>query len=134
MFGVTTGIRYRADGLERWIKDAPFKDGSVVFNCTSENYPDCVRWKPSIHMPKWASRIHLEITNVRVEPLQEITHGDILAEGATRFVDRDYRDMEPETRNGFAQLWDSINVNRGYGWDSNPFVWVVEFRQTTHSS
>lgn len=82
------------------------------------------RWRPSIHMPRWASRITLEITGVRVEPLQTITLGDICKEiGCSLY------DFRPAT-DGFrvwAELWNSI-----YGedsWQANPWVWVVEFKR-----
>jgi len=95
---------YRADG-EDGVWDAP-------------GY----RWRPSIHMPRWASRITLEITGVRVEQVQDITPDDAYAEGI--------REVYYEHAVGaFRVLWDSINAARGYGWASNPWVWVVEFRR-----
>ncbi|WP_165856768.1 hypothetical protein [Marinobacter sp. JSM 1782161] len=76
-------------------------------------------WKPSIHMPRWASRITLEITDVRVERLQDITESDCDAEGLAPF--------EMEMIPHFKLLWESIN---GAGsWDANPWVWVIEFRR-----
>lgn len=93
------------------------------------------RTRPSIHMPRWASRITLTITDVRVERVQEISEGDAMAEGC--FNDTDpywrptYGDPDsggcPSFKNSFEFLWDSINQKRGYGWDKNPLVWVVEF-------
>ena len=84
--------------------------------------------KPSIHMPRWASRITLEITGVRVERLQEISEADALAEGtAPSIVGRAFDHMK--YRAGFQTLWDSINAARGYGWEVNPWVWVIEFRR-----
>lgn len=84
-------------------------------------------WYPSIHMPRWASRITLEIVDVRVERLQDISDENIYAEGL------DYaKGSEGEWGNEFAQeefqqIWESIN---GAGsWDANPFTWVVEFRK-----
>ena len=72
------------------------------------------RWRPSIHMPRWASRITLEVTGVRVERLQDINEEDALAEGV---------------EHAFRSLWESIN---GPGsWDANPWVWVVEFRRVS---
>lgn len=81
------------------------------------------------------SRITLTITDVRVERVQEISEGDAMAEGC--FNDTDpywrptYGDSDsggcPSFKNSFEFLWDSINQKRGYGWDKNPLVWVVEF-------
>lgn len=82
------------------------------------------RWTPSIHMPRWASRIDLEIVSVRVERLQDISEGDALAEGITAegVMDGGYH------VNAFANLWDHINGARAT-WASNPWVWVVEFKR-----
>jgi hypothetical protein len=82
-------------------------------------------WKPSIHMPRWASRFTLEITGVRVERVQDISHKDALAEGVSYDVSK--ADGGPVLR--FSVLWNSINAARGFGWDANPWVWVVEFRR-----
>jgi hypothetical protein len=91
-------------------------------------------WRPSIHMPRWASRIDLEITGVRVERLQDIHSADALAEGINNLSDEwrvDYgipgvvRAQHPVR--AYQLLWESIN---GAGsWDENPWVWVVEFKR-----
>ena len=85
-----------------------------------------LRWRPSIHMPRWASRLTLEITDIRVERLQEISEADAKAEGvdlanASAWV------VDP--REAYAQLWDTLNTKRGHPWESNPWVWVVSFRR-----
>jgi hypothetical protein len=78
--------------------------------------------KPSIHMPRWASRISLEITGVRVERLNEITLSDVAAEGVPPNNEAGWDSVE-----SFRSLWESIN---GAGsWAANPWVWVVEFRR-----
>lgn len=103
------------------------------------------QWKPSIHMPRWASRITLEIVGVRVERLQYTSFTDALAEGIyeadspSPFSGGRYRPVEPSPSEfvapycswyytpvaAFEHLWDSIN---GKGsWDANPWVWVIEF-------
>jgi hypothetical protein len=87
--------------------------------------------KPSIHMPRWASRITLEVTGVRVERLQEITEEGALAEGV-RGVKLGHLDPEGDAvahRTAFVELWDGLNAAHGFGWYANPWVWVVEFRR-----
>lgn len=90
------------------------------------------KWRPSIHMPRWASRITLEITDVRVQRVQEITVEDIRAEGIAlddKELDKFHEGMvEFGYRITFADLWNSINEKRGYGWDSNPWVWAITFK------
>lgn len=124
--------RYRADGIEKYHK-----------------------WHPSIHMPRWASRLTLEITEVRVERVQEITFEDCLAEGILSLppeliagfgldweppdakgkepVDELADDLDSEIRHIFGKYWDSIN---GKGaWERNDWVWVLNFKrieQATH--
>lgn len=83
-------------------------------------------WRPSIHMPRWASRILLEITDVRVERLRDMSEADAKAEGASPAM---YKITPPEAvyRVGFGDIWRSI-----YGqdnWLSNPWVWVIEFKR-----
>jgi len=97
------------------------------------------RWRPSIHMPRWASRIQLEITVIRVERLQDISEADALAEGIQAYSDGTYRDYNvPDDKvfdhytfaspvDSYRTLWDTIN---GPGsWEANPWVWVIEFRR-----
>lgn len=92
------------------------------------------RWRPSIHMPRWACRITLEITGVRVERLQDISVEDACSEGidsklAAEFVTKapDRTTLRPATLHAFSGLWESIN---GAGsWALNPWVWVLEFKR-----
>lgn len=95
------------------------------------------KWRPSIHCFRWASRIDLEITEVRAERVQSITEEDARAEGVTPFPYDPEGDCWtaalPETRyrTAFEYLWDSINGKRpGCAWVDNPLVWVVGFRKT----
>lgn len=101
---------YKADGVP-----APeFYDADDELHCC---------WRPSIHMPRWASRILLEITNVRVERLKSISDGDALREGCSA-ADMKSGDCVADV---FARLWASI-----YGsdsWNANPWVWVIEFKR-----
>lgn len=105
------------------------------------------KWRPSIHMPRWASRLTLEVTGVRVERLQDISEEDARAEGARRFDDlpsthpygQDARwsCAEPKSTNeclgtarmAFGNLWNSING--ADSWAANPWVWVVSFKRVT---
>ena len=94
-------------------------------------------WKPSIHMPREAARLFLRVTNVRVERLHDITENDARNEGVKDpydYQEPSYYD-QPHVRgmeinkSAFAGLWDSLNAKRGYGWESNPWVWVYEFEK-----
>lgn len=91
------------------------------------NEPTC-RWGSPIHMPRWASRITLEITEVRVQRLQAVSPDDVLAEGMRPNAGGGWG---PEGRlgsvPGFADLWDSINAKRA-PWSSNPWVWAITFK------
>lgn len=81
-------------------------------------------WTPSIHMPRWASRITLEVTGVRVERLQDISEAGAMAEGSQWSACGAPQDGSYKA--GYAQLWESIN---GAGsWPANPWVWVIEFK------
>ena len=89
------------------------------------------RWRPSIFMPRHASRITLEIVKVRAERLQKISGFDAAAEGYPGPQD-DASIMHfgegKKARHWYRELWDSINAKRGVGWDKNPWVWVIEFK------
>jgi hypothetical protein len=76
-------------------------------------------WRPSIYMPRKASRITLEITGVRVERLVSLCYNDAIAEG--------FNSIEE-----FSVCWDRINGKRGYSWSNNPWVWVLEFSKVLH--
>lgn len=88
--------------------------------------------KSSMLMPRWASRITLEIVHVRVERVQEISGEDLEAEGFPP-DNGPMRDGTRLTLHGrklvFAEYWDSINAKRGYGWESNPWVWALTFKR-----
>lgn len=141
--------RYTSDGSPVLYSgcDDPEYNGSAAH----WDYPRITR--PSIHMPRWASRITLEITNVRVERLQDISEEDAIAEGARHFPDLpgtspyeqdDRWSMEtPDScdkclgnaRMAFANYFCKITGNAPKGlhdprpWDANPWVWVIEFRR-----
>ena len=96
----------------------------------------CDRWRQSIHMPRWASRITLEITSVRVERLHDISEADAIAEGCIQNPNGYYqggphkviglKQMATAVR-AYRDLWESINGPSS--WDANPWIWVVEFRR-----
>ncbi len=98
------------------------------------------RFRPSIHMPRWASRITLEVTGVKVERLQDITDADAVSEGVSGWKEGTYnwqwadparsRNYFPERcpRDSFAGLWKSLNAKRGCGWDTNPWIIAVTFK------
>ena len=86
------------------------------------------KWRPSIHMQRWASRIQLEITDIKVERVQDITEEGAKAEG-TKLLSHDGKTIyTKDHKSAFKILWDSINLKRGYGWDKNCWVWVVKFK------
>jgi len=89
------------------------------------------KWRPSRFMPRWASRILLEITEVRVERLQEISGQDIKAEGL------DVQFTIPgafDALERFSVLWDSLNAQRGYGWNKNNWVWPISFKRLENAN
>lgn len=88
------------------------------------------RWRPSMFMPRWASRLNLTVKAVRVERVQDISEEDAIAEGVTL---RGCTRYEGEARAAFRKLWESINAKRGYGWDVNPWVFVISFDRLTPS-
>ena len=89
-------------------------------------------WHPSIHMPKEAARIWLKVTNVRVERLQEISAESALAEGADKYIHTNGGLDENMTITSFIGIWNSTikksDLDR-YGWDANPYVWIIEFER-----
>lgn len=146
------GIEYRAD--EAYLDEhdmlplRPFRDGFPT------ELSERSGWRPSIHMPRWASRISLEVTSVRVERVQDISEEDAIAEGLARvtkdgslfkygIADRDglpgnddygwsWKEWEADPRQAYRKLWDQINGRKpGCAWSDNPWVWVVSFKRVT---
>lgn len=94
---------------------------------------DGAGWRPSIHMPRWASRITLEITDIQVERLHEITEAGAKAEGLSSGEDRSYSHAEhglPYTpyKDAFEALWDKL-YGKKHSWLSNPWVWSIRFKR-----
>jgi hypothetical protein len=87
--------------------------------------------RPSIHMPRWASRITLEVTDVRAERLQDITETDAALEGAVRMAmddeSRFFADDRGTFKCGFAGIW--AHINGSGSWDANPWVWAISFKR-----
>lgn len=132
------GCPYGKPGTHLWCRETWAKnnnqlsdhhsDVSVVYRADSESRAldngTELPWKPSIHMPRSYSRLTLEIVSLKVERVQDITKVDCIAEGITGL-----EDVHAGWHQPFAQLWDSINSDRGYGWEKNPFVWAIEFKR-----
>lgn len=120
---------------ERWAEwiELRGRPDRIEYRATSKSVGP---WTPAIHMPRWASRIDLEVTGVRVERLHDITEEDARAEGVerdtapcdhTRLSCEDIGCMGPTYRSAFAALWESINGTES--WRENPWVWVIEFKR-----
>lgn len=127
-----TRVAYRADMM---VQNQTRRSGAQVDlvpwpvdNNKGRGYA-VTRWTPSIHMPRWASRIDLEVTEVRVERLQDITEEDAKAEGVEHVSIADVpRQAAWSCRQDFSVLWDKINGGKA-PWKSNPWVWVVSFKR-----
>jgi hypothetical protein len=133
-------------GDRLWVKETHWINHAeklLAYRADME-FPDHMnksKWRPSIHMPRWASRITLDITAVRVERVQDITEEDAMAEGVesvwygnAKFWKAYGKNLLPEggelvatmaAAQSFRTLWQSIYGN----WDANPWVWVYEFRR-----
>jgi len=130
------GIRYLADGAFIEIEDSPE---------AGERWSALYHYRhgegltvPSIHMPKWATRLWVRNTGVRVERVQDITEEDVIAEGVNHewidsgqecwgIIPGEYSTCPFEA---YAWLWDSIYAKSGLGWEENPWVWVTSYEVT----
>lgn len=141
---------------ETWMRH-PDEPTTIFYRATDslpwDQVTDPEPWRPSIYMPREASRITLEVTAVRVERVQEISEEDAEAEGfmpwiVTKMDVEDLQadpDVDPQVKelavvmgegqftakNAFLNYWDELNRERGFGWDVNPWVWVVSFKVVT---
>ena len=126
---LSTQCKYGQPSDRLWVKETfqahPIY-GSTVYRADwktssnpveDENWP----WRPSIFMPRRLSRITLEIIDVRVERLQDISDDDAKAEGI------EWGRHVPKL--SYRTLWDSLNAKRGFGWDTNPWVWALTFKR-----
>ena len=156
--GPTGGIRcpYGVPGDRLWVKEAfvigyPAEDGYLITTDADGNDIDeqvwyratepeftwldddggmtgKVPWKSPLFMPRWASRITLEITEVRVERVQSISEADVRAEGI-EWNEGPFRVGHTNHISAFKSSWDKLNGPRGFPWESNPWVWVLSFRR-----
>lgn len=130
---------YRAGGYHFCADDA--------YPVEYERYPGCIfsmwcsdllrgepdhSWRPSIHMPRWASRLTLRVTDIRAERLQDISEEDAAAEGCPGWYSPQHPDFGVTDgrmpHEEFSELWDSINGKRsGCSWGDNPWVWAISF-------
>jgi hypothetical protein len=105
-------------------------DDEIFYRASRPRYPG--PWRSSIHMPRWASRITLEVTGVRVERLNDITPAECVCEGYYSPPGTRYAQEELKALDWYRDLWESIN---GPGsWESNPWVWVIEFKRINQPS
>lgn len=127
---------YGKPGDRLWVKETwrtvKTDEVETLYFKADEEYHEGAGWKSPRFMPRWASRINLEITDVRVERVQDISASDVLAEG----VEDHYPGSQDSIGEGdwksclvmqYEELWDSINGKK-YPWKSNPWVWVVSFK------
>lgn len=135
-YEATADIRFRAGGDDVRLQFANGNTDSInrldydtfVHKWFSHNG----EWKPSLFMPKETARIWLKVTGVRVERLQEITAESALTEGADKYIHANGTLNEDQTITSFIGIWNSTikksDIDR-YGWNANPWVWVIEFER-----
>lgn len=113
---------------ETWANEEQF--GGYVYRADhAGDDPIGDGWRPSIHMPRVASRLTLQIADVRVQRVQDISKADVIAEGIANRAGYPIEGVVAGWHEPFAQLWDSINGKRpGADWDANPYVWALTFK------
>jgi hypothetical protein len=119
---------------ETWKRDPVSGEPLYKADGALETAMQSVRpWRPSIHMPRSAARLFLQVTDVHAERLQNITREDCIAEGVQDTIGMSAPENEYAHGNtaigNYRELWDSLNAKRGFGWDANPWVWVYEFEK-----
>ena len=139
---------YGQPGDRLWVRETFFsgaaahnkiltKKKHLLFKADHLNHKGLTQhWQPSTFTPRWASRITLEITNIRAERVQEIGEADAIAEGIilkqgmgdAGLLKGYFPGNCDHATTSFNILWDSINAKRGYGWKLNPWVWVVSYK------
>lgn len=136
--------RYRRDAIYRVVFKAGGDDTPIEwegFDDDADPYIEALgrddSWRPSVHMPRWASRLTLRIAGVRVERVQDISEADAIAEGidSARLGNVGWLGTDAPREAGysyipaFRELWGSINAGRGHSWASNPWVWALTFER-----
>ncbi|MGX2089212.1 hypothetical protein [Xanthomonas axonopodis] len=129
--GPKVSLIYAADNAESAVAAPSYELAEKWEREFCEDGDEPPPWRPSIHMPRWACRLVLEITAVRVERLQAISEADALAEGAMEWAGEQstpIRDLNAgDERIAFKALWEST----GGDWDADPWMWVIGFKQVT---
>ena len=125
-----TWLKYNLGGTNYFYYKATSSLNQVVGASPNE-----LDWKPSIHLKKEHARLWLQIENIRVERLQDISEEDAKAEGAPGYTERNYplaiHDKYPTAKQDFIRLWQDINGQDSFS--ENPFVWVIEFKELSRT-
>lgn len=118
-------VEYRADGACRQIE--------LKIPLPTRSWWDSGKkpWASPIFMPRWASRITLKVTKIRIQQVQDIGANDIFKEGIDKWEEYEGGRVisVAQARGRFRQLWNSLYAKGDFGWDSNPWVWVIEFKR-----
>jgi hypothetical protein len=136
---------YGGPGWRLWVRETwmaehfPSAPGEVYYHYRADDtaaargWTAARMWKPSIHMPRVASRLLLEVTDMHIQRVQDISEADAQHEGWDWSNIDVYQTYDPvqmdSARQWFKGLWNSINGPRGYGWEQNPWVWCVTFKR-----
>ena len=128
---ICSGLKARYDvGDTLWVRETWARGiGKYLYRADVECEHDyrVATWKPSIHMPLSAARIFLRVTGVRVERLCSITEADAEKEGCPKTFNPANGKLVARAREEFQDVWNKINAKRGFGWMTNPWVWVYSF-------
>lgn len=140
---------YGSPGGQLWVRESYISDScGGLMGYVADGYKITEPWErfhPSIHMPRRVNRIILRVVSVRIERLQSVAWPDAIHEGVREHrypacgdhpglvgyvtgADGEYGAAHTKPQDAFRNLWDSLNARRGYGWNRNPWVWVVTFR------
>lgn len=135
------GCPYGQPGDRLWVREQWSVSGNGVFYRADVEQPETVKyaWKGPRSMKRKDSRLLLEVTEVRVHPVQEIAEADAEAEGVEKAIEVTPGRVPPGRVGhrtgygvtfwqGYRELWDSLNAKRGFPWASNPWVWAVKFK------